>query len=145
MSQLYRWIACARDFVTKSTPSRSWMFNCHCRDCQKTTGGSYAPGHMPSRPALSRLRKERRTYYKTASEMAGDVTCAAFARNVVRDSSVGLSDIGQGIAASTSDGSGAPHHPRAPENSSRRTPQPWDCYGPQQAEVLREIRSSQSS
>lgn len=62
------------------------MFNCHCRDCQKTTGGPYTPVmYVPA--SAFKITKGTPKYYKRPARWQA-ITCAVFARNVVRDSSV---------------------------------------------------------
>src|SRR5215813_8444896 len=56
------------------------MFNCHCRDCQKTTGGGYTP--VCYAPANGfKITKGTPKYYSTGSEV---ITSAIFVRNAVR-------------------------------------------------------------
>ena len=46
-------------------------FNCHCRDCQKATGGAYTPVfYVPA--SVFKITKGTPKYYKTTSEMVGD-------------------------------------------------------------------------
>ena len=77
------------------------MFNCHCRDCQKTTGGPYTPVMYVPASAFT-ITKGTPKYYKTPSEMAGD-NVRGFCPQCGSRLFGGLSDIGQGIAASTLD------------------------------------------
>src|SRR5436189_5654273 len=46
-------------------------FNCHCRDCQKTTGSGYTPVFYAPANAF-KITKGMPKYYKTTSEMMGD-------------------------------------------------------------------------
>src|SRR5262249_39477954 len=46
-------------------------FNCHCRDCQKTTGGAYAPVFYVPANAF-KITKGTPKYFGTTSEMIGD-------------------------------------------------------------------------
>src|SRR2546423_9224890 len=46
------------------------MFNCHCRDCQRTTGGAFTPVvYVPAR--AFKITKGSPRYYSTPSEMGG--------------------------------------------------------------------------
>jgi hypothetical protein len=46
-------------------------FNCHCRDCQKTTGGAYTPVfYVPAKGF--KITKGTPKYFGTTSEMMGD-------------------------------------------------------------------------
>ncbi len=46
------------------------MFNCHCRDCQRTTGGAFSPVvYVPAK--AFRITKGAPRYYSTPSEMVG--------------------------------------------------------------------------
>src|SRR5215510_7775697 len=46
-------------------------FNCHCRDCQKTTGGAYTPVFYVPANAF-KITKGTPKYFGTTSEMMGD-------------------------------------------------------------------------
>ena len=75
--------------------------NCHCRDCQRASGGPYTPVvYVPAN--AFKITKGTPKYYKTASEMAGD-NVRGFCPQCGSRLFGGLSDIGQGIAASTLD------------------------------------------
>jgi hypothetical protein len=101
------------------------MFNCHCRDCQKTTGGSYTPVmYVPA--SAFKITKGTPTYYKTASEMAGD-NVRGFCPQCGSRLFGGLSDIGQGIAASTLDDPSL-YNPQFEIFTSDA--QPWDYMDP---------------
>src|SRR5213596_1551536 len=58
-------------------------FNCHCRDCQKTTGGPYTPVFYVPAKAF-KITKGTPKYFGTTSEMMGD-NVRVFVRNAVRD------------------------------------------------------------
>ena len=60
------------------------MFKCHCRDCQQTTGGAFAPGMLVPAEAF-RLTRGQLRYHFTPSQAGGN-TNAVFARNAVRES-----------------------------------------------------------
>ena len=46
------------------------MFNCHCRDCQRTTGGAFTPVvYVPAK--AFKITKGSPRYYSTPSEMVG--------------------------------------------------------------------------
>jgi hypothetical protein len=46
------------------------MFNCHCRDCQRTTGGAFTPVvYVPAK--AFKITKGSPKYYSTPSEMVG--------------------------------------------------------------------------
>jgi hypothetical protein len=49
------------------------MFNCHCRDCQKTTGSGYTPVFYAPANAF-KITKGTPKYHETKSEMIGDNT-----------------------------------------------------------------------
>jgi hypothetical protein len=47
------------------------MFNCHCRDCQRMTGGAYTPVvYVPAK--AFKLTKGAPCFYDTSSEAMGD-------------------------------------------------------------------------
>jgi hypothetical protein len=47
------------------------MFNCHCRDCQRMTGGAYTPVvYVPAK--AFKLTKGAPCFYNTSSEAMGD-------------------------------------------------------------------------
>lgn len=58
-------------------------FNCHCRDCQKTTGGGYTPVFYVPVNAF-KITRGTPKYFGTTSEMMA-TTCAVFVRNADRD------------------------------------------------------------
>jgi hypothetical protein len=101
------------------------MFNCHCRDCQKTTGGPYTPVMYVPASAFT-ITKGTPKYYKTASEMAGD-NVRGFCPQCGSRLFGGLSDIGQGIAASTLDDPSL-YNPQFEIFTSDA--QPWDYMDP---------------
>ena len=77
------------------------MFNCHCRDCQKTTGGPYTPVfYVPAKAFM--ITKGSPKYYDTASEMAGE-NQRGFCPECGSRLFGGKSEHGQGIAASSLD------------------------------------------
>jgi hypothetical protein len=57
-------------------------FNCHCRDCQRATGGAYVPAVVVPRNAL-RVTGEVK-YFAYAGEVVSFST-EAFAQTAVRD------------------------------------------------------------
>src|SRR5689334_8632904 len=62
------------------------MFNCHCRDCQRSTGGAFTPVvYVPAK--AFKITKGSARYYSTASDMGGH-NKRGFVRNAVHDSSV---------------------------------------------------------
>ena len=77
------------------------MFNCHCRDCQKTTGSGYTPVFYAPANAF-KITKGTPKYYKTNSEMIGD-NIRGFCPECGSRLFGGKSDFGQGIAAGTLD------------------------------------------
>jgi hypothetical protein len=77
------------------------MFNCHCRDCQKTTGSGYTPVFYVPANAF-KITKGTPKYYETKSEMVGE-NRRGFCPECGSRLFGGLSEIGQGIAAGTLD------------------------------------------
>ena len=77
------------------------MFNCHCRDCQKTTGGPYTPVFYVPAEAF-KIIKGSPKYYKTTSEMVGD-NIRGFCPECGSRLFGGKTDFGQGITAGTLD------------------------------------------
>jgi len=102
------------------------MFNCHCRDCQKTSGGPYIPVfYVPANGF--KITKGTPKYYSTGSEMMSDNIrgfCPECGSRLFR----GKTDFGQGIAAGTLDDRSLykPQH----EISISDT-QPWDAIDPE--------------
>src|SRR5262245_4207893 len=76
-------------------------FNCHCRDCQKTTGGGYTPVFYVPASAF-KFTKGAPKYFGTTSEMMGD-NVRGFCPECGSRLFGGKSDFGQGIAAGTLD------------------------------------------
>jgi len=63
------------------------MFNCHCRDCQRTTGSAFTPVvYVPAKPF--KITKGSPRYCSTPSEMAGH-NKRGFCPNAVHGFSVG--------------------------------------------------------
>src|SRR4051812_44282460 len=61
------------------------MFNCHCRDCQRTTGSAFTPVvYVPAKGF--KITKGSPRYYSTTSEMLGH-NKRGFVRSVVHDCS----------------------------------------------------------
>jgi hypothetical protein len=77
------------------------MFNCHCRDCQKTTGGPYTPVFYVPAKAF-KITKGSPKYYDTASEMVG-ANQRGFCPECGSRLFGGKTEQGQGIAASSLD------------------------------------------
>jgi hypothetical protein len=77
------------------------MFNCHCRDCQKTTGGPYTPVFYVPAKAF-RITKGSPKYYDTASEMVGE-NQRGFCPECGSRLFGGKTEQGQGITASSLD------------------------------------------
>ena len=77
------------------------MFNCHCRDCQKTTGGPYTPVvYVPAK--AFKITKDSPRYHGTTSEMIGH-NQRGFCPECGSRLFGGKTDRGQGIAASSLD------------------------------------------
>src|SRR5438876_10596652 len=79
----------------------SVMFNCHCRDCQKTTGGGYTPVFYAPANAF-KITKGTLKYCKTPSEMVGD-NIRGFCLECGCRLIDGKTDFGQRITASSLD------------------------------------------
>jgi len=77
------------------------MFNCHCRDCQKTTGGAYTPVFYVPAKAF-KITKGSPQYYETKSEMVGE-NQRGFCPTCGSRLFGGKTEQGQGIAASSLD------------------------------------------
>jgi hypothetical protein len=77
------------------------MFNCHCRDCQRTTGSAFSPVvYLPAK--AFKITKGAPRYYSTSSEMGGENKrgyCADCGSRLFG----GASDEGQGVLASSLD------------------------------------------
>jgi len=77
------------------------MFNCHCRDCRKTTGGPYTPVFYVPAKAF-KITKGSPKYYDTPSEMVGE-NQRGFCPECGSRLFGGKTEQGQGIAASSLD------------------------------------------
>ena len=77
------------------------MFNCHCRDCRKTTGGPYTPVFYVPANAF-KITKGSPKYYDTPSEMVGE-NQRGFCPECGSRLFGGKTEQGQGIAASSLD------------------------------------------
>jgi hypothetical protein len=77
------------------------MFNCHCRDCQKTTGGPYTPVFYVPAKAF-KITKGSPQYYDTTSEMVGE-NQRGFCPECGSRLFGGKTEQGQGITASSLD------------------------------------------
>jgi hypothetical protein len=77
------------------------MFNCHCRDCQRTTGSAFSPVvYLPAK--AFKITQGTPRYYSTSSEMGGENKrgyCADCGSRLFG----GASDEGQGVLASSLD------------------------------------------
>jgi hypothetical protein len=77
------------------------MFNCHCRDCQRTTGGPYTPVfYVPAKAC--KITKGSPQYYETKSEMVGH-NKRGFCPECGSRLFGGATEQGQGITASSLD------------------------------------------
>jgi len=77
------------------------MFNCHCRDCQRTTGSAFTPVvYVPAK--AFRVTKGSPPYYSTSSDMSGH-NKRGFCPECGSRLFGGASETGQGIAASSLD------------------------------------------
>jgi hypothetical protein len=75
---------CACGAVRYECATESVMaFNCHCRDCQRATGGAYVPAVVVPRDAL-RVTGEVR-YFGVREGKAGRFLIGASAQTAVRD------------------------------------------------------------
>ena len=97
-------------------------FNCHCRDCQKATGGAYTPVFYVPANAF-KITKGTPKYYKTTSEMVGD-NIRGFCPKCGSRLFGGESEFGQGIAPGTLDDPSVykPQHAMWTTDA-----QPWDA------------------
>jgi len=104
------------------------MFNCHCRECQKVTGGPYVPVVVVLAEAF-RLTRGALRYHFTSSEMMGRRKrgfCGDCGFRVTR----GLSEKGTpwvGVTASSLDD---PTWFRAQHDIFVTSAQPWDLLDP---------------
>jgi len=77
------------------------MFNCHCRDCQRTTGGAFTPVvYVPAK--AFKITKGSPRYYSTTSEMVGQ-NRRGFCPECGSGLFGGATEQGQGITASSLD------------------------------------------
>jgi hypothetical protein len=77
------------------------MFNCQCRDCQKTTGSAYTPV-FPVPANAFKITKGSPKYYGTKSEMVGH-NQRGFCPECGSRLFGGKTEQGQGITASSLD------------------------------------------
>jgi hypothetical protein len=76
-------------------------FNCHCRDCQRTTGSAFSPVvYVPAK--AFKITKGSPRYYSTPSEMGGQ-NKRGFCSDCGSRLFGGASDEGQGILAASLD------------------------------------------
>jgi hypothetical protein len=102
------------------------MFNCHCRDCQRTSGGPFTPVFYVPAKAF-RITKGTPKYYATTSEMTGHNE-RGFCPECGSRLFGGKSDFGQGITASSLDDPSL-HKPQHEIWTSDA--QPWDHMDPE--------------
>src|SRR5256714_6466465 len=102
------------------------MFNCHCRDCQKTTGGPYTPVFYAPANAF-KITKGTPKYFGTDSEMIGE-NIRGFCPDCGSRLFGGKTDFGQGITAGSLDD---PSVPKAQHQILASAAQAWDPMGPQ--------------
>ena len=77
------------------------MFNCHCRDCQRMTGGAYTPVvYVPAK--AFKLTKGAPCFYNTSSEAMGD-NKRAFCPECGSRLFGAITEQGRGITASSLD------------------------------------------
>ena len=101
------------------------MFNCHCRDCQRTTGSAFTPVvYVPAK--AFKITKGSPRYYSTTSEMAGH-NKRGFCPECGSQLFGGASETGQGIAASSLDD---PSWHRPTMDIFTSSAQPWDHMDP---------------
>ena len=101
------------------------MFNCHCRDCQRTTGSGFTPVvYVPAK--AFKITKGSPRYYSTPSEMAGQ-NKRGFCPECGSRLFGGASDTGQGIAASSLDD---PNLFKPQLQMWASDAQPWDAMDP---------------
>jgi hypothetical protein len=77
------------------------MFTCHCRDCQRTSGGPYTPVFYVPAKAF-KITKGSPHYYGTTSEMGGH-NKRGFCPECGSRLFGGASEQGQGVTASSLD------------------------------------------
>ncbi len=101
------------------------MFNCHCRDCQRTSGGPYTPVFYVPAEAF-KITKGAPKYFGTASETGGENE-RGFCPECGSRLFGGRSEHGQGITASSLDDPTV----YAPQFEIWTTDaQPWDHMDP---------------
>jgi hypothetical protein len=77
------------------------MFYCHCRDCQRMSGGPYTPVvYMPAKAV--KITKDAPRYYNTPSAALGD-NKRGFCSDCGSRLFGGITDDGHGITASSLD------------------------------------------
>jgi hypothetical protein len=101
------------------------MFNCHCRDCQRTTGGAFgAVVYVPAK--AFKITKGSPHYYSTTSEMVGH-NKRGFCPECGSRLFGGATDEGQGILAGSLDD---PSLFRPKVHIWTSDAQPWDQMDP---------------
>jgi hypothetical protein len=101
------------------------MFNCHCRDCQRASGGPYtAVIYVPAKGF--KITKGTACFYNTPSEAMGH-NKRAFCRNCGSRLFGGITDQGYGITASSLDD---PSLFRPQFDIFTLNAQPWDHMDP---------------
>ena len=101
------------------------MFYCHCRDCQRASGGPYTPVvYVPAK--AFKITKGSPRYYNTPSEAMGH-NKRGFCPDCGSRLFGGKTDFGQGIAAGTLDNPSVykPQHEIWTSDA-----QPWDHMDP---------------
>jgi len=101
------------------------MFNCHCRDCQRTTGGAFTPVvYVPAK--AFKITKGSPRYYSTPSAMVGHDK-RGFCPECGSRLFGGETEHGQGITASSLDD---PSLFKPGVNMWISDAQPWDHMDP---------------
>ena len=101
------------------------MFNCHCRDCQRTTGSGFTPVvYVPAK--AFKITKGSPRYYSTPSEMVAH-NKRGFCPECGSRLFGGATDRGQGIAASSLDD---PSLFKPQMHMWTSDAQPWDQLDP---------------
>jgi hypothetical protein len=101
------------------------MFNCHCRDCQRTTGSAFSPVvYVPAK--AFKITKGSPRYYSTPSEMVGH-NKRGFCVDCGSRLFGGASDDGQGILAASLDN---PSLFKPQMHIWTSDAQPWDQMDP---------------
>jgi hypothetical protein len=101
------------------------MFNCHCRDCQRTTGSAFSPVvYVPAK--AFKITKGKAHYYSTTSEMVGH-NKRGFCPECGSRLFGGETDEGQAILASSLDD---PSLFKPQVNMWISDAQPWDHLDP---------------